>query len=200
MRERSRVDKFVGPTTPWHDYRPQNMSSWSFSGRKNHRRQINTDFMYFQKNLLSSIVWHSSSFHLHRPKHNNSVLLETHQRTDSENTPSSGRNLNRVVNIRLYSPTWGIWFIPSCQYVSNKLLALWNVPFSGVTNRKQVEVVGGFFCTSWEAMLVTLPTLSPSEMATHELQCVMVWRRYVEHQTLETIHFVHVVRHLCSTR
>lgn len=38
---------------------------------------------------------------------------------------------------------------------------------------------------------------SPFEMATHELQCVVVGRRHAEHQTLQPIHFVHVVRHLC---
>lgn len=39
---------------------------------------------------------------------------------------------------------------------------------------------------------------SPFEMATHELQRVMVGRRHAEHQTLQPIHFVHVVRHLCG--
>lgn len=42
------------------------------------------------------------------------------------------------------------------------------------------------------------PTPSPFQMATHEQQCVMVWWRHVEHQTLQTIHFVHVVWHLCN--
>lgn len=38
MRERHRVDKFMGPTTPWHKYRPQNTNTHPWSGRKNHRR------------------------------------------------------------------------------------------------------------------------------------------------------------------
>lgn len=44
---------------------------------------------------------------------------------------------------------------------------------------------------------VFLCARSPFEMATYELQRVMVGRRHAEHQTLQPIHFVHVVRHLC---
>lgn len=36
-------------------------------------------------------------------------------------------------------------------------------------------------------------------MLAHELQRVVVGRRHPEHQTLQTVHFVHVVRHLCDT-
>ena len=39
---------------------------------------------------------------------------------------------------------------------------------------------------------------SPFEMGEDELQRVMVGRRDVEHQTLETLHSVPVVRHLCK--
>lgn len=34
---------------------------------------------------------------------------------------------------------------------------------------------------------------SPFEVAAHELQRVVVWRRHVEHQTLQAIDFVHIV-------
>lgn len=34
MRERHRVDKFIGPTTPWHKHRPQNTNAHPCSGRK----------------------------------------------------------------------------------------------------------------------------------------------------------------------
>lgn len=42
------------------------------------------------------------------------------------------------------------------------------------------------------------PSRSPSEMATHELQRVVVGRRHAEHQTLEPVHLVHEVGHLCT--
>lgn len=47
--------------------------------------------------------------------------------------------------------------------------------------------------------MVFLSTLSPSQMPAHELQRVVVRRRHVEHQTLQSIHFVHVVWHFCDT-
>lgn len=46
---------------------------------------------------------------------------------------------------------------------------------------------------------VSLAAHPPFEMATHKFQRVMVRRRHAEHQTLQSVHFVHVVRHLCKT-
>ena len=82
----------------------------------------------------------------------------------------------------------GIRFIPACLKCPDGRVGvggniLHYEMFPGKTVKKRAEIALHL----------------PSEMATHELQRVVVGRRHVEHQTLQTIHFVHVVRHLCST-
>lgn len=91
-------------------------------------------------------------------------------------------------------PFSGIWFISSCRNIRREYSALWNVALSGQTNGKKTSRGENKHMSR-----LYVVSLSPFEMATHELQCVMVWRRHAEHQTLQTIHFVHVVRHLCNT-
>lgn len=135
--------------------------------------------LYRDPNLTTVRSWYSAGILWELwPKNPSLNITDTHEGT----TPSCGSDRKEKVTRKRF-------------YLANRPLGSFhqNLPQCDGNHHRQTHKKG------WATQHFR-PILSPSEMPTHELQRVVVWRRHVEHQTLETIHFFHVIWHLCKTQ
>lgn len=149
-------------------------------GSKKEQREKNTFYvLYSKRNWFHRTFIFIQPFHLHRDPNLNSVIL---LRAASQRIP--GRSF--LMMMKGTAPPCGN-IVFCCFFLKRKSIKVGKIYQTFKAGGKRSG--GEHFAAAF----------SPFEMATHEPQRVVVGRRHVEHQTLETVHLVHVVRHLCKT-